>query len=227
MPSAVIHITKQAAAERQLRAAIRLYFAEEDGLAVHTVAAAAFQLISDLLDKRGHDVAADHYLTSIFYVVRDFRRGTLPPALLADHEFLAWVVEASEQLPIKANTRLEDVQVSVSASAKKAFWDQRHKVPNFLKHADRDQRGHIAVEDVDNLLLLMQAFGAYSDLSKTSLGNEGLVFQTYVSAINAAKQTATDSDATVAKIASLPEEHRRHLCAALIKELDASDAGAA
>ena len=48
-----IHITKIAAAKRQLDAAIRMFFAGEDELAVHTIAAAAFRVLRDLHKKRG------------------------------------------------------------------------------------------------------------------------------------------------------------------------------
>ena len=44
-----IHIIKIAAAERQLGAAIRLFFANEDALAIHTVAAAATKVLQDLI----------------------------------------------------------------------------------------------------------------------------------------------------------------------------------
>ena len=50
---AELHITKQAAAQRQLDAAIRLLFLGEDLIAVHTLAAAAHNLLSDLDLKSG------------------------------------------------------------------------------------------------------------------------------------------------------------------------------
>jgi hypothetical protein len=43
-----IYLNKLAAAQRQLCAAIRLFFAGEDELAVHTVASAAYRVLSDL-----------------------------------------------------------------------------------------------------------------------------------------------------------------------------------
>ena len=48
-----ILVNKLAAGERQLSAAIRLYFLEEDGLAIFTLANAAYGIFSDLLEKRG------------------------------------------------------------------------------------------------------------------------------------------------------------------------------
>ena len=46
-----VHITKQAAARRQIDAAIRILFAEEDPLAVHIVVDAARNLLVDLANK--------------------------------------------------------------------------------------------------------------------------------------------------------------------------------
>lgn len=109
-----VQITKFAAAERQLRAAIRMYFDGEDDLAIHTVASAAHHLLSDLKADRGMDEAADSIVTSIFYVVRDYRRGTLPANLLADQSFLDWVQDLAEQLPITATTQFNEVSVTLS-----------------------------------------------------------------------------------------------------------------
>jgi len=46
-----VHITKQAAAQRQIDAAVRILFAEEDPLAVHTVVDAAHHILVDLANK--------------------------------------------------------------------------------------------------------------------------------------------------------------------------------
>jgi hypothetical protein len=45
---AQVHITKQAAAQRQIDAVIRILFSGEDPLAVHTVVAAAHSILADL-----------------------------------------------------------------------------------------------------------------------------------------------------------------------------------
>jgi hypothetical protein len=78
MSTAALHVTKLAAAKRQLQAAIRLFFLKEDELAVHIVASAAYGLLKGLKRDRGQNEAADSYRTTFFYLVRDFRRGTLP-----------------------------------------------------------------------------------------------------------------------------------------------------
>ncbi|MHB1271914.1 MAG: hypothetical protein ACYCZD_03945 [Rhodanobacter sp.] len=50
---AELHLTKQAAAQRQLDAAVRILFTGEDVLAVHTIVAAAHNVLTDLDNKSG------------------------------------------------------------------------------------------------------------------------------------------------------------------------------
>lgn len=52
-PSDFVVVSKLEAAERQLDAAIRLFFAREDAVSVHTLAAAAYQVIIDICKQRG------------------------------------------------------------------------------------------------------------------------------------------------------------------------------
>ena len=94
-----VHVTKLAAAQRQLRAAIRMFFAGEDELAVHTVASAAYRILADFKSERGRDEVGDYYLTAIFYCVRDYRRGTLPSHLANDPDAMKWIREMADRLP--------------------------------------------------------------------------------------------------------------------------------
>ena len=176
---AEIHLTKLAAARRQLCAAIRMFFAEEDELAIHTVASAAYRVICDLKSQRGRDEVGDYYLTMVFYAVRDYRRGTLPSYLADDAETMKWIRKLAEQLPITASSRYEDIKVSVSPDIAKEFWAKRNKVSNFLKHADRDASAHISTDEVDNLFLLMQAQASYLNLARDDFEPEGHVLWIY------------------------------------------------
>lgn len=53
MDSTFHSVSKLEAAERQLRQAIRLFFQRGDDIAVHTLAAAAYQIISDMCAQKG------------------------------------------------------------------------------------------------------------------------------------------------------------------------------
>lgn len=203
--SAKIYVTKLAAAQRQLCAAIRMFFAGEDELAVHTVASAAYQVLSDLKAERGRDEAADSYLTSIFYAVRAYRRGKLPDYLANDPEIMQRVREMADRLPVTASSKFEDIRASVSPTVAQDFWRRRNAISNFLKHADRDAKSHISLDDVDNLYLLFQAASAYVDLTNDNLGPEGFVLWVYVNAVKGMKD-------------GMPKQFRKY--ASRLEELD-------
>ncbi|MBK6005950.1 hypothetical protein JJB11_07565 [Ramlibacter ginsenosidimutans] len=219
-----IHITKLAAADRQLRAAMRMYFAEEDELAIHTVAYAAYGLLRDLKAERGLDEAADTYLASIFYVVRDYRRGALPMHLANDPDFMAAVAALADQIPIGPDSKYRDFSATASPEAVRHFWRQRGKIANFLKHADRDPAEALVEDDLDNLVLLLQAYSAYRDLARTACTNEGTVFELY---IGSSDFPIREPESTVGKMCSMlashPESERRSVCMQLIRELNAQE----
>lgn len=218
---ASVHITKLAAAERQLRAAIRMYFDGEDDLAIHTVASAAHHLLADLKADRGMDEAADSILTSFFYAVRDYRRGTLPEYLLADHAFLAWVRNLADQLPITADSSIRDVSITLPPQAVREFWKHRRKVANFLKHADHDRHTSISLEDHDNLMLLIQCYCAYRDLTPNDLDNEGLVFEIYVGAREDNQSSCVKSQQEIVnKLRDVDESDRKRICSFIIRNMD-------
>jgi hypothetical protein len=219
--SAKVHVTKPAAAQRQLRAAVRMFFASEDELAVHTVASAAYRLLTDLKADRGRDEVGDFYLTSIFYCVRDFRRGTLPSYLANNPDTMAWIRELAETLPISADSKFSDVVASVRTSVAKEYWQKRNAVSNFLKHADRDTKAHISLDDVDNLQLLMQAYSAYRDLVHDELDAEGLLLWLYHSVNNGMTEgLPTQYQELARNIESLDPDKRLHLCSILVRELN-------
>jgi hypothetical protein len=222
--TARIHLTKLAAAQRQLRAAVRMFFAGEDDLAIHTVASAAYRVLSDLKAERGKDEVGDYYLTTIFYAVREYRRGTLPGYLANDPEAMKWIREIAEQLPIYASTKFEDIAASVSSEVTGEFWRKRNKVANFLKHADRDPKSHIALDEVDNLNLLMQTFGSYVDLINDDLGAEGLVFLLYFSVTSGVKEGLPPELHDIAtELGGLSPNEQLNKCCLLLEGMGATE----
>ena len=146
MSTAALHVTKLAAAKRQIQAAIRLFFLEEDELAIHTVASAAYGLLKDLKRDRGQSEAADIYRTAFFYVVRDFRRGTLPAHFTSDPSIMAEVERIADQLFfITADSKLPDVKLTIPQDVEKQYWNDNNRAANFLKHADRDTDGTLSL----------------------------------------------------------------------------------
>ena len=221
---AEVHVTKLAAAERQLRAAIRIFFLDEDDLAVHTVGAAAYGLLKDLKAHRGREEAADAFLTSVFYAVRDYRRGTLPAYLSEDPATLAWIEHLAAKLPISADSEFTDVVASISREAAREFWNKRNATANFLKHADRDPQGHLSLNDLDNTDLLMQAASSYTDLTRDNLYPEGYVLWLYFCVTKGIAEDLSGGHQVFAdQMASLGAEERIVYCSHLIERLRGKD----
>ena len=224
MTTSALYVTKLAAAKRQLQAAIRMYFLEEDELAIHTVASAAYGLLKDLKRDRGQSEAEDSYRTMIFYLVRDFRRGTLPAHFTCDPSLMADIERIAAQLsPITADSKLSDCQVTLSPALEKQYWNQSNRAANFLKHADRDTDGTLALGNVDNHLLLLKCCSAYRDIAPDDLGNEGFVFEAFSAANNPSHQvTESTFDSLVESMRLVPSNHRLELCYKVIFEMNAS-----
>ena len=225
MSTATVHINKLSAAKRQVQAAIRLFFMEEDELAVHTVAFASYGLLKDLKKHRGRSEGAESYLTTFFYLVRDFRRGTLPSHMTSDPAMMVEVERIAEQLsPITADSKLSDVQVTGSPALEKKYWNEHNQAANFLKHANQDAEGTLSLEKIDNNLLLLKCCSAYRDIAPDDLGNEGLVFEAFTAMNNPAHQP-TDSafDSLLQSMRRVPEERQRALCYKIIIETNAGE----
>ncbi len=77
-------INKVEAARRQIDAAVRTTFSNEDDLAIHTVAQAAYRILRDLLDKRGRSEMEEIYALGIFHTARALADGDLPQKALDD-----------------------------------------------------------------------------------------------------------------------------------------------
>ena len=216
-----VHITKLGAAQRQLRASIRMYFAGEDEFAVHTVASAAYGLLKDLKKSRGRDEATDYYLTTIFYAVRSYRRGDLPAYLADNPDSMKWIMKMAAQLPIQADSMFEDVCASITPETAATFWQKRNRFSNFLKHADRDSKKTITLEEIDNSHLLMQVLGAYTDLVNDDLGAEGIVFWLYFTVTFGAKSDQSEKFRDFAStLESIDGPKRLEFCSSLIRELN-------
>ena len=210
-----LYVTKLAAARRQLLEAIRMFFAEQDELAIHTVAAAAHRIIADLKAERGRDEAGDFFLTMTFFVVRDYRRGTLPRRFIDDPKMMKFIREMADQLPISATTEYEEVKAHPDSKARKQFWKQMNKASNFLKHADQDATASLSMDDVDNLNRLIFAYSSYRDLVKgaVELEPEGLVLWVYHATVNGIREDLPEKFQLVATtLEGMSNQERLSFC---------------
>lgn len=147
-------------------------FSGEDALAITTVAAAAYGLLKGLKEKRGEKVLADEWRDNLLGVARSFVRGTLPERdISAFKESGIWpIVETiAEQIRIAgADKKIPDLrfifEVHIPHPAEKQHWTDFNKVPNFLKHADRDHDKSLAADVVQPANLILAACSLYFDL---------------------------------------------------------------
>lgn len=161
---ATIIINKLEAARRQLDAAIRMTFANEDELAIHTVAAAAYRILRDLLEKRGRFDLDELFAGGVYESARRLAAGELPQEELECHPPpLQRILEAiAKDIKVKGDTLTpDDVRISLTHGDRIADWNRLSTTANFLKHADRDTGAHLSLDKVDNDEILMRAFAAY------------------------------------------------------------------
>jgi hypothetical protein len=159
---------KLEAARRQLNAAIRMTFANEDELAIHTVAAAAYGIVRDLLGTRGRSDSEELYAGGIYNTARLLATGELPQAELDDlmrdaPQFYDKLMAISEKIKTGEDAVTPDkIRVRMDDMDRKAERGRLSATANFLKHADRDPKSLLSLDDVDNDEILIRACVAYA-----------------------------------------------------------------
>ena len=164
-----LYINKIAAASRQLDAAIRMFFAKEDDLAVHTVASAAFRILRDVTKKRGKNIATEVIRAGIYGMARQYAEGKMPKEMLKGIENTALmdtikrIVEDERAQGDKFD--LNRILITNERANEQRAWPS--KAANFLKHADRDHEEHLAVDALENGIRSARRLhcvpGAYED----------------------------------------------------------------
>ena len=213
-----VHVTKLAAAKRQLMAAIRMFFDGEDELAVHTVASAAYRLVSDLKSQRGRDEVSDVWRTAMFYNVKAFVDGTLPGRLAEDKKFVLLMREISHSIGDVESLEYDEFQVLLPEGYATAYWRWWNRSSNFLKHADRDSEALLPMSAVDNLLLLMVTYSAYLDVAggRTAIEPEGFVLLAYCNAYHG-YYCREEIRPLVQELEPLDNDERRAFCSNYIE----------
>jgi hypothetical protein len=163
--AAELHVSKLAAAQRQLDAAIRMFFGEEDELAIHTVVSAAYSIISDLKSKRGRDESVDFLMRGIFYACRNFTVGEVSEVELRRKGLWEHIQPFLALFDENANLTWEEFVFRNSEAGQRSYWRYQNRFANFLKHADKDPQSLLAVDKMDNLNLINSCAMAYIDLS--------------------------------------------------------------
>jgi hypothetical protein len=133
-PSGTVRILKLAAAQRQLDSAIRMFFGDEDALAITTVAAAAYRILRDVAEKRGQRVMVDDWRDNMLGVARAFVNNELPEETVSqfksDPQLWPVVAILAEKIrEIGSDRTIEELRpiVTVDASAQT---ERQHGVPS-------------------------------------------------------------------------------------------------
>jgi hypothetical protein len=112
-----------------------------------------------------------------------------------------------------------DTKVTIPANIAKQYWDERNRIANFLKHADRDRLTHVTFGEADNRLLIMQGISAYQDLTGEFLP-EGKVFWTYCCVGTGDKESLTGRYKEIGfELEKLTSRKRLELCAQWLRKL--------
>jgi hypothetical protein len=219
LPQSTVHINKLAAASRQLDAAIRMFFAKEDELAIHTVASAAFRVLRDVTEKRGKQFTAEMLRSGIYNIARRYAEGKLPEKELKVIENTGLMVTIESILDdVRAQGDKFDrsrIEVGINKISEQKVWPS--KAANFLKHADTDAEKHLPVDEIKNEHVLMGGCAAYLQLMRTPTP-EIMAF----CAFWAAKEKIDREDVgeevqkLLAKLQAVKECERHYLCAKFI-----------
>lgn len=152
-------INKLLAGERQLAAAIRMYFLELDPLAIHIVSSAAHNVLSDLLSDRGKDASIHGIVYGLLRAAKDLHEG-----VINETEVRAWGDGALELVKqycalLEVNPEIDIDQISSAAPHEfaRAYWSDRRRSYNYLKHADRDASGFLDEATINNEDTIIQA----------------------------------------------------------------------
>jgi hypothetical protein len=162
----VVAVSKTDACKRQLDAAIRLFLADDDALAIHTLAAASYRIIRDLKEKRGKTELDDMLSNAGFNIASKLATGelsSLPEGVEAESQYGQIILSFVEDI---RSGELQDMsQISISVRNENKHWREFNAAANFLKHADQDYTEAFDFSGVDNMRLLSDACRSFAELT--------------------------------------------------------------
>jgi hypothetical protein len=197
----------------------------DDELAVHTVAAAGYRILRDLLEKRGKNDLEEVVRTGIFTFAKDLASERLSreeiDAIKRDHEMLfPLLLRVAEDIKFRGDHAARDaITARLSEQQKRTQWKEIGRSANFLKHADIDQYATINLRDIDNETLLTHASVAYTFFGQ-SMTDEMGVFAMLSMSSSKERQTDVDGPALeiIKKLTIMTPKKRRRVCLKLLRE---------
>jgi hypothetical protein len=211
---AKIPVLKITAAQRQLDAAIRMYFSNEDALATYTVAAASNRILRDLVSVAGGSPAThilhqafnyhlEHVVSTLDYTLRE--EGLDLPASMM-HEAAAM---ASKRALL---------DISQIPNIDKQLGNFLNTPANFLKHADRDTHAVMSEDEIQIEPVLDSACALYVYLMAEHTP-EMHTFYLYRSIGERIDLLPAWEEAQRSKLARVPVQRRGKACILLIAEM--------
>jgi hypothetical protein len=215
-----IQISKLAAAQRQLDAAIRMFFKQEDELAIHTVAAAAFQILRDITKQRGGHFTREVFRSGILSIAQQYVQGTLPPdkkAMIEGSSFMPTIAELAERIRAQGhNFDKECIHVNVSEQHEHKIWLSETTV--FLKHAERDSNGFLSADGLDNEKMLMATCAAYLELMNQPTPEIAAYFAFWSVRNNQVHDIADEVRLFAQQLEAAEETQRYEMCGKFIQD---------
>lgn len=213
-----LQISKLAAAQRQLDAAIRMFFQREDELAIHTLTAAAFQILRDLAKKRGAHFTKEVFKSGIIEIAQQHVAGTLP----ADKKTM---IEGSSLMPVIEGLaddirvqggKFDKERIRISEGHEHKLWLSETTV--FLKHADRDPDNFLSADKLDNEKMLMATCAAYTELMKQPTPEITAYFAFWAVRNNEARDIADEVKPFVRQLEAAEEAQRFEICKKFVRD---------
>ena len=217
--SATVFVTKLGAAERQLNAAIRMTLANEDELAIHTVAASAYRVLRDIKQKRGRSDAFDLFARGMFAIAEELatgKRGSTPATFVPS---LVQIVESIRDEILSGRIRSFEEMPPVKVNDEGRFWYDFNKPFNFLKHGATDNEDALDLRKLNNEELLMRACADFHDVANRMSPEIEIYF---IYSCGHLKDSGVPDNIRADLVKATPTQKRKK-CVAWLRNLKASE----
>lgn len=160
-------LTKQAAAHRLLLGAVRYFQADHaDPIVVHVIAASALNMMRELISSRGTSFVERTFAAALYEHAHSRVEDREPIFELPYRELMEPIISDLEaQIRSGQISSHRDVNLTgMPRNLERKLLDHILEPYNFLKHADRDPNGSIALSDLKPIEAIVYAINAYSIL---------------------------------------------------------------
>jgi hypothetical protein len=220
VPPNSLYINKIAAASRQLNLAIRLFFAKEDELGIHTLAWAAFTILRNLFKhRRGHLFMAEVLRNGIYSMAHQYADGSMSKDMLnrVENSALKQVFEKIiREETSEPGENFDLTRINLPMKNEERAWPSRSA--GFLKHAVKDPSDYLAIDPLrnENENVLIGSCAAYLEIIAIP-SPEIIAFCAFWAAKNDA-DVGEGARRLLLKLKSVEVPARYHLCADFISE---------